>query len=142
MHDTNDALGENNILHFNTHSSDTCYNNNSLNHSFITNNSNDLPLSLHPVGMMLVYSIQNRPSCQPLKVLFDPGSDLTFIHQHVLPQGTNGKTVPPRQIKTLHGVKAINQMVVIKDISFPEFSPTQRVDKALQAYVYDQTNSP
>ena len=33
-------------------------------------------------------------------------------------------------------------MVVIKDISFPEFSPTQRVDKALQAYIYDQTNSP
>ena len=50
--------------------------------------------------------------------------------------------MPPRQIKTLHGVKAVNQMVVIKDISFPKFSPTQRVDKALQAYVYDQTNSP
>ena len=50
--------------------------------------------------------------------------------------------MPPRQIKTLHGVKAVNQMVVIKDISFPEFSPTQRVDKALQAYIYDQTNSP
>ena len=33
-------------------------------------------------------------------------------------------------------------MVVIKDISFPEFLPTQRVDKALQAYIYDQTNSP
>ena len=30
----------------------------------------------------------------------------------------------------------------IKKNSFPEFSPTQRVDKALQAYIYDQTNSP
>ena len=60
--DTNHALGENNILYFNTHSSDTCYNNNSLNHSFIINNSNGLPLFLHPVGMMLVRSIQNRPS--------------------------------------------------------------------------------
>ena len=83
-HDTIHALGENNV-HINTHSSNGFYNNNCLNHSFITNSSNDLPLSLHPVGMMLVCFIQNRPSRRPLKVLFDPGSDLTFIHQRVLP---------------------------------------------------------
>ena len=69
-HDTNHAFGENNI-HINTHSSNVFYNNNCLNNSFITNSSNDLPLSLHPVGMMMVCSIKNRPSCQLLKVLFD-----------------------------------------------------------------------
>ena len=48
-HNTNYALGENNIyiyIYINTHSSDTFYKNNCLNHSFITNSSNDLPLSL------------------------------------------------------------------------------------------------
>ena len=61
-HNTNHALDENNILYFNTHSSDTCFNNNCINHSFITYSSNNLPLFLHPVGMMVVGAIQNRPS--------------------------------------------------------------------------------
>ena len=32
--------------------------------------------------------------------------------------------------------------MVLCDISFPEFSPTQQVDKAIQAFVYDMEESP
>ena len=92
--------------------------------------------------MMLARSIQHKPSHCPLKVLFDSGSDLTFIHQRVLPVGTVTKTVLPRRIKTLHGTATISQQVILHDISFPEFSATQRVDKALNAFVYNQTESP
>ena len=135
-------LGGNDIFskinNINTHSSQSFINDIPLNNF----SKPKFSLSVHPIGMMLARSIQHKPSRCPLKVLFDSGSDLTFIHQRVLPVDTITKIVSPRRIKTLHGTATISQQVILHDISFPEFSPTQRVDKALNAFVYNQTESP
>jgi hypothetical protein len=43
-------------------------------------------VSLHPIGLILAKTIQNITSDRPLKTLFDPGSDKTFINRRVLPK--------------------------------------------------------
>ena len=87
--------------------------------------------------MFLAKFIQKNASDRPLRVLFDSGSDHAFIHHSVLPKHTAGKSVSPMQINTLNGdSQTVNRRVSSEHISFPEFSPTQRVDKAISAYVY------
>ena len=71
------------------------------------------------------------------RVLFDPGSDESFIHRRLLPARINGKTVR-KQIRTISGNNNITtQVVEIQGIVFPEFSLTQKVESNFQANIYD-----
>mmetsp|Transcript_26605 Transcript_26605/g.37724 ORF Transcript_26605/g.37724 Transcript_26605/m.37724 type:complete len:335 (-) Transcript_26605:774-1778(-) len=91
-------------------------------------NSSDYPLNqlnLRPVGVLLAKSIQNCNSNRPLHVLFDTGSDKSFIARTALPKNAAGKTVPALNINTINGVNKINQQVTLRNITLPEFSPTQ-----------------
>jgi hypothetical protein len=74
--------------------------------------------------------------------LFDPGSDKTFINRCVLPQGVNGKTVEPLPINTLNGIDTMNQKVVLEELTLPELSTTQKIDKKVSAYIFNQPSSP
>ena len=65
-------------------------------------------LSLRPIGLLLVKKIQNAVSDRPLKTLFDPGLDKTFLNRQVLRKGVNGKTVDPLAVNTLNGVDKIS----------------------------------
>jgi hypothetical protein len=99
-------------------------------------------LLLHPIGLVLTNKIQNIKSDRPLKTLFDPGSDKTFINWRVLPQGVNGKTVEPLPINTLNGIDTTNQKVVLEELTLPELSATQKIDKKVSAYIFNQPSSP
>jgi hypothetical protein len=97
-------------------------------------NSKDATASLYlcPIGLILAKTIQNIMSDRPLKTLFDPGSDKTFINRRVLPKGANGKTVDPLPVNTLNGVDMVNQEVGLEELTLPEFSAMQRIDKKSQ----------
>ena len=109
-------------------------------------NLNDLnidnkSLKLRPMGIMLAKLIQNAPSKRPLKVLFDSGSDATFIHQSALPEHVAGKRCADLKINTLsEGHTSTNRKVTLKHIQLPEFSPTRKIDKAFSAYVFNKAN--
>jgi hypothetical protein len=75
-------------------------------------------------------------------VLFDSGSDQTFIKLIALPKGAVAKTVTALKVTTIQGIDKVFQQVILKDLTFPEFSPMQRIDKAIIAYVYDHKDSP
>jgi hypothetical protein len=97
-------------------------------------------LSLRPVGLALAKKTQNAASDKPLKTLFDPGSDKTFINRRVLPTGVNGKTV--EAVNALNETDEISQKAVLEGLALPEFSATQRKDKNASACVFDQPDSP
>ena len=99
-------------------------------------------LSLRPIGLVLTDTIQKVKNYTPLKTLFDSGSDKTFINRRILPKGATTKTVDALPINTLNGIDSINQKVVLDGLILPEFSATQRIDKKIFAYVFDQSNSP
>jgi hypothetical protein len=79
---------------------------------------------------MLAKQIQGISNTKPLRVLFDSGSDNTFISRSVLPKGASSKTTDKLlKVQTINGRKAMNQQVTLNTLGFPEFSGTQRVDR-------------
>ena len=42
----------------------------------------------------------------------------------------------------MHTTSKLDRQVLLQHITLPEFSPTQRIDKPLSAYVFDKANSP
>ena len=92
---------------------------------------------LKPIGLIKAKSIQFMNSNKVLKVLFDTGSDTTFISRKALPKGCNPKTVTNFEVMGIGGKKPHNQSVVLKDIIFPEFSPTRKIDKTIKAIVLE-----
>jgi hypothetical protein len=81
---------------------------------------------LKPIGLMLAKTIQGTSKTKPLRVLFDSGSDNTFISRSVLPKGANSKTTDKLlKVQTINGRKDMNQQVTLNTLGFPEFSATQ-----------------
>jgi hypothetical protein len=76
---------------------------------------------------MLAKKIQGiSNTAKPLHVLFDSGSDNTFISRSVLPKGASSKTTDKLlKVHTINGRKAMNQQVTLNTLGFPEFSATQ-----------------
>jgi hypothetical protein len=99
-------------------------------------------LHLKPIGLMLAKKIQGISNTKPLHVLFDSGSDNTFISPSVLPKGASSKTTDKLlKVQTINGRKAMNQQVTLNTLGFPEFSATQRVDREYDVYVFDRSSS-
>jgi hypothetical protein len=71
-------------------------------------------------------------SDQPLKTLFDPGSDKTFVNQRVILKGANGKTVDSSSVNALNGVDVINQRAILEGLTLPEHSPHRERTKELR----------
>jgi transposase InsO family protein len=115
-----------------------------LSENGLIDNNNDVStsLSLRPIGLLVAKRIQNLKSDRPLKTLFDPGSDRTFINRRVLPIGANGKTVESIGVNTINGVDKVNQKVILEELTLPEFSATRKIDQKVSAYIFDQESSP
>ena len=97
--------------------------------------------SLKPIGLLKADTIQNSVYPKPLKVLFDTGSETTFINARCLLKGIVPSLERLITIHTLTGDKATNRSVILKGVSLPEFLPTKKIDKSICAFVFDQ-NSP
>jgi hypothetical protein len=94
-------------------------------------------LHLKPVGLMLAKKIQGILNTKPLCMLFDSGSDNTFISCSVLPKGASSKTTDKLlKVQTINGRKAMNQQLTLNTLGFPEFSATQQVHQEYDVYVF------
>jgi hypothetical protein len=98
------------------------------------------PLKLSPICLMRIGSIQGQKYGKEIRVLFATGSTCTLINPSVLPTGI-GTTPKEVQVLTLSGPIKLTQQVTLDELSFPEFSPTHRLDKAFTAIVSPNTVS-
>ena len=98
-------------------------------------------LRLRSISIMTVGLVQNVPNSRPLKVLFDTGSDKTMANIRILPKGAHAKTVTGTRVTGVHGGKLLNQEVLLSDIGFPEFSPTQRIPGPIRATIFTNPES-
>ena len=71
-------------------------------------------------------------------MLFDSGSQHTWLAARALPPGIIGKTVPTLRGRTMAGTFLSSQAVDIEGLSFPEFS-TQRILETCQARIFHTT---
>jgi hypothetical protein len=111
----------------------------------LTRNQRIRWLSLRPIGLLVAKRIQNQKCDWPLKTLFDPGSDKTFINQSSRTSsrsGATGKTVKSIGVNTINGVNKFNQKVILEELVLPEFSATRKIDQKVSAYIFDQESSP
>jgi hypothetical protein len=61
-------------------------------------------LHLKPIGSMLAKKVKGISNTKPLRVLFDSGSDNTFISRSVLPKGASSKTTDKLlKVQTING---------------------------------------
>ena len=97
-------------------------------------------LYLRAIGIMIA-NVQNKRCNAPLRVLFDTGSDKTMLNYRALPKGANPKTVEGSRVTGIHGSETLNQEVMMSNITFPEFSPTQRVPGPIRATMFNNPDS-
>ena len=100
-------------------------------------NFRDLMNSLKPIGILKADTIQNIPSVRPFKVLFDTGSENTFINVRALPKDVIPSVEYSINIQTLTGMDKSDRSVLLKGISLPEFSPTKKIDIAITAFIFN-----
>ena len=96
---------------------------------------------LRPITFMIAEYIQGQRTKLPLKVLMDPGSDFSYIHERVLPKGAVPKTVRTVPTKTLTGVQTFDRMVELKGMILPEFSRSKKIDEIFVCYVSKQEDA-
>ena len=102
----------------------------------ITQNSRLCSISIMTLGL-----VQNVPNNRPLKVLFNTGSDKTMANIRILPKGAHAKSVTGTRVTGVHGGKLLNQEILLSDIRFPEFSPTQHIPGPTRATVFTNPES-
>jgi len=79
---------------------------------------------------------------RPLKVLFDTGSDKTFIKRQSLPKGaTPSLSSKAINVSTLTGNQEVKATVKLQGVTLPEFSTSTKIDKSIQAYVFDHEST-
>ena len=92
---------------------------------------------LTPLSIMVCDTISSVRSRTILKVLFDPGSTVTFISRKCLPRHCKPCPVTKsRSVNTLAGSCTANEMVVLRAIRLPELDKNRIVDQH-KALVFD-----
>ena len=83
-----------------------------------------------PSVLMMTRTIQEVESGKPLKVLLDSGGTHTMIHSSCLPKGATPHPLQDgaRTLRTIAGDFMTTRTVDIKDLVFPEFDKTKRVN--------------
>ena len=92
---------------------------------------------LTPLSIMVCDTISVVRSRTILKVLFDPGSTVTFISRKCLPRHCKPCPVTKsRSVNTLAGSCTANEMVVLRAIRLPELDKNRVIDQH-KALVFD-----
>ena len=94
----------------------------------VPKNGNPRDLSLTPITIAVMDTIGLIKSRKLLRVLLDPGSSGTMIHERIVPK----KAVPMslsrnKAVKTIAGTMNTNRMVHLRDIRLPEFDKNRKI---------------
>jgi hypothetical protein len=85
----------------------------------------DAKLQLCATSFAIVQTMQKtRVDCM-LKVLFDSGSDKTMLKRSSLPKGISPSIGRKRKVTGVTASVSTDTEVLLENLSFPEFSPTQ-----------------
>ena len=96
------------------------------------NKINVLPnqTNLTPITIMVVDTISAVKSRRLLKVLLDSGSTTTVINKKCLPKNCKTrKTSKGRMVNTLAGSYNTSEMVVMRNLRFPELDKNHNIDQ-------------
>ena len=78
------------------------------------------------IGIITVETIQGQPLRRPLKVLFDSGSSRTLINPKIIPPSVTAHQLKSQvNLQTGGGIVQARQGVKLRQIRFPELSPTR-----------------
>jgi hypothetical protein len=83
---------------------------------------------LVPSSLIIAATTQKLNLSIPLKALFDPGSDLTFIHESCIPKGATPVVSATTTGTTLAGTFTTSRFVKLEKILLPEFNRSCRID--------------
>ena len=91
--------------------------------------------TLAPISIVIPRYIQGITALQPLRALFDSGSDASYIHYRCLPDEAIPQ--PLSHDIAVHGIAktAVKETVFLEDIMLPEFSSNRRIRARLRSYV-------
>jgi len=96
---------------------------------------------VRPISILSCNRIQYVKNTQPLKVLFDSGSDRTMFNRRALPPNATPRVFEGEGFTGIHGSNVHNNDVLLADLIFPEFSPTQKIPGPVRAIVFDNDRS-
>jgi hypothetical protein len=80
---------------------------------------------VRPSTHLIAACTQGQKTHLPLKVLMDPGSDHSHVHERTLPKVAAPQTTRPTPAKTLNGVSNCNRIVESQETLLPEFSQSK-----------------
>jgi hypothetical protein len=92
-------------------------------------------VDLLPCSLAITHSIQKISSSLPFRVLFDTGSDNTFIHEQSLPPGKTPRVIQKRSGQMLAGHLKTAREASLQELVLREFSRSYCVDKQ-HAFVF------
>jgi hypothetical protein len=81
------------------------------------------------MSILVADTCQGFSSLRPCSVLFDPGSDISFINERVLPQGVEPLVKETISVKSITSVEPFNRIVALGNVMLPEFSRSQCLDE-------------
>jgi hypothetical protein len=93
-----------------------------------------------PCTVMQVQYVQGKEMEKPMMILFDPGSTRSYVKQQILPAGVTPRLHREELLATtLSGESRTNRSVEIRNIIFPEFTRSLRMEKC-EMWVFDNNS--
>ena len=92
---------------------------------------------LVPISLATVHQFLGVSSPTPLVVLFDCGSQLSFLKRSKVPKDCEKVTVE-QPVRGLTGTSHLTEEVTLTEITLPEFSASKRIDSSLRCLLLDE----
>ena len=93
-----------------------------------------------PCTVMQVQYVQGKEMEKPMMILFDPGSTRSYVKQQILPAGATPRLHREELLATtLSGESRTNRSVELRNIIFPEFTRSLRLEKC-EMWVFDSAS--
>ena len=102
-----------------------------------TSNTFSPSSQLVPISLATVQQFSGVSSPTPLVVLFDSGSQLSFLKRSKVPKECDISTVE-QPVRGLTGTSHLTEEVTLTGITLPEFSASKRIDSSLRCLLLDE----
>ena len=102
-----------------------------------TSNTFSPSSQLVPISLATVHQFSGVSSPTPLVVLFDCGSQLSFLKRSKVPRECKISTVE-QPVRGLTGTSHLTEEVTLTGITLPEFSASKRIDSSLRCLLLDK----
>ena len=102
-----------------------------------TSNTFSTSSQLVPISLATVQQFSGVSAPTPLVVLFDSGSQLSFLKRSKVPKECKISTVA-QPVRGLTGTSHLTEEVTLTGITLPEFSASKRIDSSLRCLLLDE----